>query len=145
MVDLMRSLLLVLAVVASVRSRDALGVVLAVACGTVLAFELALVLRYPVKPLPLELAIGSVFIGPTALPHVPPFPITAVLSDPLHHLGAAGVGAIGARHAFAKSEPLRPETEAARRFDREGLCFVALGVIHALLSVSGFLAHMLSS
>lgn len=83
--------------------------------------------------MPAELAFGAIFLGPTALAPV----------DPIHHLFVAGLGTFGARRAFSESAPLHPELDRAHDLDRAGLRFVGLAVLHALLSLSGLLAHAL--
>jgi hypothetical protein len=101
--------------------------------------EVVLPFLHPVTPMPAEIALGSLFLGPSALPNS----AFELVTDPLHHLFAAALGALGARGAFAKSRVLRPETNEARAFDRAGLRFVAFAVLSALLSLSGLLVRAL--
>ncbi len=143
MADLVRALFIVAALVASVRARYALGVFAALGCGAILAVELFVVVRFPVSPDRLELALGALFLGPTSLPHAPPMRVLEVLMDPLHHLASALIAAVGAQRAFARASALRPESLPARRLDDAGLRFVALAVLGGLLSISGVVFHLL--
>lgn len=144
MLDVVRLGLAIAALVASLRARLWWGAALAVAGLALLAIEVGLVLRFPMSPMPAPMVLGSLFLGPSSLPHEPPFRATELLSDPLHHLAFAFAAGLGARHAFARRSPLGPESAAARRLDRAGLRFVALAVLHALMSVSGLLFHVLA-
>ena len=103
-----------------------IGMVLVVAGETALLFTVS-------GPMPAEMAFGAIFLGPTAVAPV----------DPLHHLFVAGLGTFGARRAFRESAPLHPETGRAHELDRLGLRFVAIAVLHALLSLSGVVGRML--
>ncbi len=143
MVDLARTIFIIGALVSSVRARYFGGVVVAAACVLLLGIETLLPLRFPVRPGRVEIAFGAIFLGPTALPHVPPFAASRVLLDPTHHLMTAVLAALGARQAFNRAAALPPESASSRKCDRAGLRFVALGVLLALLSISGVLLHLL--
>jgi len=142
-VDVVRAFLVVAALVASARIRYLGGIVIAIACLLVCAIEVALPLCVPLRPAALEIAFGAVFLGPSALPHAPPFAATKLLMDPTHHIAVALLVALGARSAFARASALPPEGEESRAWDSAGLRFVALGVCLGLMSVSGLLAHLL--
>ena len=131
MVDVVRAIFVVAALVASLRAPLRAGVVLCVMMLLVMAAEIALLVTLPSGPMPAELAFGAIFLGPTSLAPI----------DPLHHLVAAALGTFGARRAFSQSAPLHPELSRARRLDGVGLRFVGIAVLHALLSLSGLLAR----
>ena len=131
MVDVVRAIFVVAALVASLRAHLRAGAVLAVAMLLVMAGEVALLFTLSNGPMPAELAFGAIFLGPTSLAPV----------DPLHHLVIAAMGTFGARRAFSASEPLHPELSRARLLDGVGLRFVGIAVLHALLSLSGLLAR----
>lgn len=143
MVDLVRAFLVVAAIVASVRARYLAGVVIATGCLLACAIEVALPLCFPLRPAALEIAFGAVFLGPSALPHAPPFAATKLLTDPTHHIVIALLVALGARGAFSRASTLPPEGEESRAWDSAGLRFVALGVCLGLMSVAGLLSHLL--
>ena len=145
MADIVRTFFVSGALVASVRARDAGGVALALICALLLGIEMFFVLRFPVRPDRIEMAFGLIFLGPSALPHEPPFAASKLLMDPSHHLATALLAATGARRAFARASALPPDGEASRRLDGAGLRFVALAVLLALLSTSGLLAHLLGA
>ena len=145
MLDLARALFAVAALVASARTspRHVVGVVIALLLVAVIAIDTSLPFVWPVTPVPAELALGSLFLGPTALPHAAPWSPLSATMDPLHHLVPASLSAFAARSAFSKSRGRRPETDAAHAYDRAGLRFVALAVLHALMSLSGVLVRVL--
>jgi hypothetical protein len=140
--DLVRCFLIVAAAVASVRARYAGGVAVALTSAVLLAIETTLPVRFPIAPVPIGVALGAVFLGPSSMPHSCALVAAKLLMDPLHHLAAAALSAIAARGAFARAEPLPPEGLVSRRLDRAGLRFVALGVVEGLLSVSGVIMHL---
>lgn len=133
MIDLVRVVFVVATLVASARAKLRAGVVVALVVAVVIVAELASLLALPDGPMPAELAFGAIFLGPTALAPI----------DPIHHLLVAALGAFAARTAFAKSAPVHPELEDARLLDRAGLRLVGLAVLHALLSLSGFMTRAL--
>jgi hypothetical protein len=135
MVDVVRGVFVVAALVASLRAGYRAGVLVAVAVLVVIAGEVALLFTLPAGPMPAELAFGAIFLGPTALAPI----------DPLHHLGVAALGTYGARRAFSESAPLHPEVRRAKELDRAGLRHLAIAVLHALLSLSGVLARGLGA
>ena len=132
MVDVVRAIFVVAVLVASVRARHFASAALGTAMVLVVAGETALLFTVS-GPMPAEMAFGAIFLGPTAVAPV----------DPLHHLFVAGLGTFGARRAFRESAPLHPETDRAHELDRLGLRFVAIAVLHALLSLSGVVGRML--
>lgn len=142
MLDVARLVFMLLALHASVRARLGGGIVAASALLVVLAIELGLVLRFPLEKQRLEMVFGALILGPTSIPHEPPIALTAIFVDPLHHVAAALVSGLAARSAFVRSRGMHPELEQARRIDRAGLCFVALGVLHGLLVVPGLLGRV---
>lgn len=143
MADLVRALLILRALVVSIRARYVAGVVIALLAACVIAIEIFVAFRFPPHSGALEVALGAVFLGPSAMPHAPPFPTTRLLMDPSHHLFSAGLAAVGARGAFGRSRALPPDTLPARRLDRTGLSFIALAVFGALLSISGLMMNAL--
>jgi hypothetical protein len=140
--DVARLLFATFAAIAGVRARYAVGVGVAIVCAALVVIEIHFALRYPLLPIPVHAILGSVFLGPSSLPHVPPLPLTRVLMHPLHHVFAAALSFMGARGAFARSAPLPPEGRASNLLDRAGLRLVALGVVHGLMSVSGVLMEL---
>jgi hypothetical protein len=133
MVDVVRVIFVVAALVAGVRAKHPAGIGAAALILCVMAGEGALLFMLPSGPMPAELAFGAIFLGPTALAPI----------DPLHHLLAAGLGTFGARRAFQESAPLHPEVDRARELDRLGLRFVGIAVLHALLGLSGIVGRLL--
>jgi hypothetical protein len=136
MLDIARSVFILTALVVSARARYVPGIVSAFVCAFVVGLELYFALRFPVRPVPVAIAFGAVFIGPSAMPHEPPFAASGLLMNPLHHLFLAGVGAGATRGAFSRASELRPETIRARRLDGAGLRFVAISVVHGLLAIA---------
>jgi hypothetical protein len=116
-IDLVRIVMVAGALLASVRARHQVGIALALAALAMIGAEVALLFSLPAGPMPAELAFGAIFLGPTSLAPI----------DPLHHLVTS----------------LHPETEEARSFDRAGLRFVGVAVLHALLSLSGIMGRAL--
>lgn len=143
MADLVRALLILRALVVSLRARYVAGVVIALLSACVVGIEVFVAFRFPPRTGGVEVALGAVFLGPSAMPHTPPLPATRLLMDPTHHLLAAGLAAVGARRAFGRSRALPPDTVPARRLDRAGLAFVALAVFAALFAISGVVMHVL--
>lgn len=145
MLDVVRALFALAALVASVRTspRHLSGVVVSLILVAIIVVDASLPFVWRVTPVPAELALGSLFLGPTALPHAAPSSLLALTMDPLHHLVPASLSAFAARAAFAKSRERRPESDEAYAFDRAGLRFVALAVLHALMSLSGLLTRVL--
>jgi hypothetical protein len=140
--DVVRLVLIAGALVASVRARYAQGVVIAGCSALLLGVEIFFALRFPRQTGQLEVAFGAIFLGPTAMPHDPPFGASKWLMDPCHHLATALLATLGARRAFGVASALHPEGLASRRLDRAGLWFVALAVLAGLLSISGVIGHM---
>lgn len=141
MADVVRAFLLVAALVASIRAYYTRGIVLTVGCLGLVVIEVALPFLFPLDVASVEIALGAVFLGPSAMPHRPPFALTAILIDPSHHVLMGIVSGLGARGAFVRASSLSPESEPARRLDRAGLRFVALAVLAGMLAVAGFLVH----
>lgn len=143
MVDVARALFIVGALLASMRARYRTGIAIAIVCALLLGVEVLFPFRHPAGFDRVEIAFGAIFIGPSALPHAPPFAMSRLLMDPTHHLAMAVLAAIGAARALALASELPPDGQPSRRLDRAGLRFIAVGVASALLSVSGLLSHAL--
>lgn len=142
-VDLVRAILIVAAIVASAKARYRGGIVIAGAFGVLFAIEVALPLCFPLRPAALQIAFGAIFLGPSSLPHASPFAPSELLTDPTHHVVAALLAGLGARGAFLRASMLPPDGDDSRAWDRAGLRFVALGVMLGLMSISGLLVHTL--
>lgn len=143
MFDLARALFVIGAMIASARARYGTGVVVAIVCALLIALEVSLPFLYPARFDRIEIAFGVIFIGPTVLPHEPPFAASKVLMDPTHQFATALLAALAARRAFNLASNLPPDGEPSRRLDRAALRFVAVGVASGLLGVPGLLAHSL--
>jgi hypothetical protein len=141
-VDLARAIFILGALAPSIRARYWAGIVVAAACALLLAIETFLPLHFPLRSGRLEIALGAVFLGPSALPHSPPVAVSRLLMDPTHHLLAAVLAGVGAIRAMHRAAALPPESASSRKLDRAGLRLLALGVLLALLSISGVLLHL---
>jgi hypothetical protein len=142
-VDLVRLVVFAAALVNSARARLAAGVCVGATAVALLLLETYAALRWPRMNGSAFAGLSAVFLGPSSLANAAPYPGAAFLSDPLHHVIAAGAGAVAAHLAFARSRRLPAMSPVTHRIDRAGVSLVGLAVLEAILTVIGALHHVL--
>jgi hypothetical protein len=135
-VDLLRAVAIVFALVASARARSWVGVACSVALAYVAAADLAsLVASTDRAPHGAHAAFAAVFLGPSGLPGRAEgwLPLSGVVGAHPAIVRAATLVASAATFAIAhlRSSKLRPETHAAYRADAMARPFLGIALIDA--------------
>jgi hypothetical protein len=147
-VDFVRAVAIVFALVASVRARSWMGIACAVALAYVAAADLAsLVASRDRAPPGAHAAFAAVFLGPSGLPGRAAglLPLSGIIgAHPIVVRIATLVAATAAfTHAHRRSSRLRPETEAAYRVDAMARPFLGVALLDASQIVLAVLARVM--
>jgi hypothetical protein len=148
MLDLGRTLALMLALLFSIRARSAVAIVAVLIVGYVYGLEIATGFAARDRgPMPPQYGFVLAFLGPSALPRTGSFlPLSnMVAASPIvTQLCTATILAIPRALLVRQSAPLRPETDDARRFDRASLQLTLVIVLDLIVAVFDGMVRLLS-
>ncbi len=147
MVDFLRAVAIVIAIVASIRARSAIGCACACALAYIVAADLAsLVASSDRAPPGVHAGFAAVFLGPSGFPGRAQgvLPMSGVIGA--HPFVIRVLTAIAAAYTFAvahrRSSRLRPESEEARRVDAMARPFLGVALLDAAQIVMALLARV---
>ncbi len=147
MVDLVRAVAILLAIVASVRARSAIGILCACVLGYLVAADFAsLVAGVDRAPPSAHAGFAAMFLGPTGMEGRASgaLPLSgAIGAHPfVVRVASCAVAALGFFVAHRRSSRLRPEGDDARRADAMARPFLGVALLEATEIVIAGLASV---